>query len=124
MTRTELADAMLKGKAAESVVENTCYYIYPLEYAIDGRVSKPCYACALGCALIGKYNGDFHTAEMEFEKAGGILDEVDECEIFARLLEIPGPLAAIVELKHLNGLKIEDIAKWLKASEGEAVNVR
>lgn len=118
MTRSELADAMLRGKAAESVVENVCYYIYSLEYALDGRVSKPCYACALGCALIGKHNGDFHAAEMEFEKAGGILYEVDEHEIFARLLEIPRPLAAIVELKHLNGLKIEDIAKWLKSSEG------
>ena len=123
MTRHELADAMIRGKTAQGVVESRAYYIYSLEYAIDAPVSKPCYACALGCALIGKHNGDFNAAEMEFEKAGGIQDSVDETAIFAHLLEIPRPLADVVEIKHLNGLAVEDIAKWLKASEGEGNHV-
>jgi hypothetical protein len=119
MTRHELADAMIRGKSAKNVVESRAYYIYSLEYALDAPVSKPCYACALGCALIGKHNGDFSAAEMEFERAGGIQDDVDEAAIFARLLEIPRPLADFVETQHLNGMPIQQIAAWLKSSEGE-----
>lgn len=118
MTRHELADAMIRGKAAQNVVESRAYYIYSLEYALDAPVSKPCYACALGCALIGKHGGNFHAAEIEFERAGGIQDSVDETAIFAHLLQIPRPLADIVETKHLNGMPIQQIAAWLKSSEG------
>lgn len=110
MTRSELADAMLKGKDTPGVVEDRSYYAT--------TVGQLCHACALGSALIGKLNGDFHKAETEFEQAGGFNEDSDEPRIFADFLEIPRELAAIVELKHMNGLAIEDIAKWLKSSEG------
>ncbi len=117
MNRQQLADAMIRGKSAQGVIESRLYYVYSLEYSLDAPVSKPCYACALGCALIGKLNGDFHAAEMEFERAGGIQDEADEAAIFAHLLEIPYPLAITVDLKHLNGMTVQQIAVWLKSSE-------
>ena len=110
MTRTELADAMLKGKAAPGVKENRSYYVT--------TVNQICHVCGLGAALVGKYNGDFHKAGSKFEQAGGFNADSDEPGIFAELLGIPRPLAVIVELKHMNGLVIEDIAKWLKSSEG------
>jgi hypothetical protein len=110
MTRHELADAMLKGKNTPGVVEDRSYYVT--------TVSRLCRVCGLGAALVGKLNGDFHKAEIEFEAAGGFKWDSDEPAIFAELLEIPCELAVIVELKHLNGLSIEDLAKWLKA-EGE-----
>lgn len=111
MTRTELADAMLKGKNTPGVVEDRAYYV--------ATVGRLCRVCGMGAALVGKYDGDFQKAETEFEKAGGYDKDSDEPSIFAELLEIPRPLAVVVELKHMNGLKIEGIAKWLKASEGE-----
>jgi hypothetical protein len=116
MTRHELADAMLKGKNTSGVTESKSYYVHESECL---PVPKPCYACALGCALIGKLNGDFRKAEIGLAAVGLYDEDSDEPAIFAELLEIPRSLAVAVELKHLNGLSIEDIAKWLKASEGE-----
>jgi hypothetical protein len=122
MNRQELADAMIRGKNAQGVIESTSYYVHQSEYSLDTSISKPCYACALGCALIGKLNGDFHKAEIEFEAAGGFDEDSDEPAIFADLLEIPRPLAVVVELKHLNGMTVQQIAVWLKSSEGQEAN--
>lgn len=109
MNREQLADAMLKGRAAPRVVEDRKYYVTTL--------GKLCHVCGLGAALVGKFNGDFHKAEIEFEAAGGFNCDSDEPTIFADLLEIPRTLAVAIELKHLNGLTIEDIAKWLKGGQ-------
>jgi hypothetical protein len=106
---------MLKGKNTPGVVESRCYYVT--------TVSRLCQVCGLGAALVGKFNGDFHKAETAFEAAGGFDEDSDEPAIFAEFLEIPRSLAVVVELEHMNGLSIEDIAKWLKASEGEADHV-
>ncbi len=114
MTRHQLADAMIKGKSSQGVEESKDNYI-----SVKPLTEK-CFACALGCALIGKFNGDY-------QKAG---DAYDECfwersredfehEIFADLLEIPSNLAFIVESKHINGMPVQQIAVWLKTSEGE-----
>jgi hypothetical protein len=112
MTRHELADAMLKGKNTPGVMESRAYYV-------TTGIGALCRVCGLGAALVGKLNGDFYKAESEFEAAGGFYVDSDEPTIFADLLEIPRSLAVAVEIKHLNGLSIEDIAKWLKASEGQ-----
>jgi hypothetical protein len=108
MNRSQLADAMLKGKNTPGVVEHAGYYL---------ERSPLCWACALGCAVIGFFAGDFHKAETELEKAGCFDWECDEVGIISGLLAIPRELGATVELMHLNDKKIEEIAAWLKSSE-------
>jgi hypothetical protein len=101
---------MIRGKAARGVIEDRRYYVNTM-----GRL---CHVCGLGAVLVGKYNGDYHKAEIEFEKAGGFNGDSDEPAIFAMLLQIPRPLAIAIELKHINGMPIQQIAAWLKSSEG------
>lgn len=109
MDRHQLADAMLRGKSTPRVVEHRKYYV--------ATMGKLCYVCGLGSALVGKHDGDFHKAEIEFEAAGGFDCDSDEPTIFASLLKIPRELAVVVEIKHLNGQSIEEIAAWLKSSD-------
>jgi hypothetical protein len=105
---------MLKGKNTPGVVEHSGYYL---------ERSPLCWACALGCAVIGFYNGDFHKAETELEKAGCFEWECDEVGIISGLLTIPRQLATTIEHKHLNGMPIQQIAAWLKTSEEEGAHV-
>jgi hypothetical protein len=116
MTKHELADAMIKGKSAQGVEESKGDYI-----SIKPLIGK-CFACALGCALIGKFNGDYQKAEEVYDAEVLLLGEEDfEHESFADLLEIPPELAFTVESKHINGMPIQQIAAWLKTSEGGEV---
>lgn len=113
MTRHELADAMIRGRVAEGVEESKGNYI-----SVKPIINK-CFACALGCALIGKFYGDYQRAEEVYDKRFLERSREDfEHEIFADLLEIPSWLAFTVESKHINGMPIQQIAAWLKSSEG------
>lgn len=113
MTRHELADAMIRGKTAQGVVESKGNYISILQRA------KTCYACALGCALIGYFNGDYYKAEEAYDAEYLLRREEDfEHEIFSHILDVPSSIAFQIESKHINGMPIQQIAAWLKSSEG------
>lgn len=116
MNRFELADAMIRGKNTEGVVEDRSYYIGVSSLFED----TPCMACALGCALIGFYDGDFKKAE---KIAGARWSQKDDLKVLADLLDIPVSLAIEIEYKHLNGMPIQQIAAWLKSSECPDVEV-
>lgn len=109
MNRQQLADAMLKGVNTPGVVENRRQYI--------ATVGRLCHACAIGAAVIGKFNGDFHEAEKAFDRIVNYRDVVGEVRACATLLEISPALAIEIEHKHLNGQTIEQIAAWLKGGE-------
>lgn len=111
MTRTQLADAMLKGLHTPNVVEDQIAYIH-ISMGI-------CRACPLGAALIGQHDGDYLHARAIFTAFQRRNRGQDECVIFARLLDIPIPLAVEIENKHLNDMSIRQIAAWLKTSETE-----
>lgn len=120
MTRTELADAMLKGLSNPEVRENAFRYIGINDF--DNILEKkPCMACAIGCALIGKHNGDYVSARDAYDatRAKEEFEWEDDLEIFARLLEIPFELAQEIEYRHLDDEPITQIAAWLKSSEME-----
>jgi hypothetical protein len=105
---------MIRGKSAQGVEESKGNYI-----SVKPIIDK-CFACALGCALIGKFHGDYIRAEDVYDKRFLERSREDfEHEIFADLLEVPSGLAFQVESKHINGMSIGQIAAWLKASEGE-----
>lgn len=116
MTRSELADAMLKGKDTPGVREDKM-----APYVAVSPRKFFCRACALGCALIGFFNGDYEKAEAYYD-AENMQRETDESvyDIFADYLKISAELALEIELKHLNGMPIQQIAAWLKTSEQEA----
>jgi hypothetical protein len=108
---------MIKGLKTEGVRESQIAYI---------QVSEKrgvCLACALGCALIGKYNGDYLEAYYAWKRSLHRSGVTVIQDIFAHLLDIPIALAVEVEVGHLSDESIEDIAKWLKSSEGEADHV-
>lgn len=111
MNRIQLADAMLKGLHTKGVEESRGNYI-----AVQGLYNA-CLACALGCALIGHYDGDFNKAEEIFDRHCDYTGDDMDIETCAELLDIPASLAVVIEHKHLNGLTIEDIAKWLKGGQ-------
>lgn len=114
MNRTQLADAMIKGVETPGVVESRMHYI------TAASKQKLCKACALACALIGLFDGDFLEAERVYdEKAMNIREDEHIFSIFAGLLKIPESLAIEVEHKHLNGKTIEEIAAWLKSTPDE-----
>lgn len=115
MTRHELADAMIKGLETPNVVESDIHYI-----AVGSFKTSPCRACALGAALIGHYDGNYRRAKQALQSCGMRLDEYNS---FAKLLDISLALAVEIELKHLNGMPIQQIAAWLKSSEGEGNHV-
>lgn len=117
MNRHELADAMLRGKATQGVQESRSYYI------ASQPLFTTCQACALGCAIIGKYGGDYKQAESETDDLFDASPDTLEAELAARILDIPCALAIEIEHKHLNGMPVEQIAVWLKTSEQEAMNV-
>lgn len=109
MNRRELADAMEKGANTPGVVESRMHYITVAEK------KGLCKACALSCALIGLYNGDYREAEKVYDaKAINLQPNEHEFSIFAELLGIPESLALEVEHKHLQGRSIEEIVAWLK----------
>lgn len=108
MTRTELADAMLKGLATPGVVEEEHWYIN-----VDSKAGL-CAACALGSALIGKHDGDFVAAEKAYYKTRR---EHDVIETLCELLGISEQLALEVENRHGSRWPIVQIAAWLKEGE-------
>jgi hypothetical protein len=116
MTRIELADAMLKGAHTDGVIEDKQNYISETSL-------KWCFACALGCALIGKYDGDYRKAKQALkDTAKG--RPASEYHVFGDLLGVSPELALSIEHKHLNGMPIEQIAAWLKSEEVEvSINV-
>lgn len=119
MTRHELADAMIRGKAARGVVESLHHYITPKEYGgrtfpKDVPPDTLCAVCALGAAVVGVY-GDYVRAFNAFHQARKTQGEYDS---FAELLNVSPALAVEIELRHLNDESIEQIAAWLKSSEG------
>lgn len=113
MTRTELADAMIRGLHTPGVEESENNYI-----AVKSLINV-CLACALGCALIGNHQGNFQEAEEVFDSFCEMMGDGMDLETCAGLLEIPLKLAVEIEHKHLNGMPIEQIAAWLKTSEME-----
>lgn len=115
MTKFELADAMLRGAKTDGVIEDRQNYI-------SGTSLNWCFACALGCALIGKHGGDYHKAKQVLKDAAQGR-EASEYHVFGGLLGISPELALSIEHKHLNGMPIEQIAAWLKTSKGGEVNV-
>jgi hypothetical protein len=114
MTRTELADAMLRGLHTPGVEESRTSYIS------RGWGDNTCWACALGGAAIGYYDGDYRQAEHALIEVSRNQGEYDA---FAELLDISPALAVEIEHKHLNGMSVEQIAAWLKTSESEADHV-
>mgnify|MGYP003579714325 CR=1 FL=1 len=112
MTSLELAEAMLKGLESPGVEESRAHYIDSTQY---GNI---CMACALGVALIGKYNGNFRAAEVAYDEIRYADDEMDSSDIFARLLDISPFLAEQVETMHLQAEPIMKIAAWLKERGG------
>lgn len=113
MNRFELADAMLRGAKTDGVIEDRQNYIS--ETSLNW-----CFACALGCALIGKHDGDYHRAKQALKDAARGR-EASEYHVFGKLLGIPPELALSTEHRHLNGQSIEQIAAWLKSSEDQEV---
>lgn len=111
MNRPELADAMIKGKNTLNVKESKGDYIR-ISYRLDGAT---CFACALGCALIGKLDGDCCGAETILNNTQYVKKQIDEHNVFSELLRISPSLAIDIEHKHLNGQTIEQIARWLKS---------
>ncbi len=109
MTRTELADAMLRGAKTHGVIEDRTFYL--------STGSATCLACALGAALIGQYKGDFRKAEKAVEQIVNYQDANGEVIACAMLLKISPTLAVEVEHRHLNGQTIQDIAVWLKGGK-------
>ena len=107
MTNLELAEAMLKGLQSPDVIESVVHYI--------DSTSNPdfCMACALGSALIGKYDGDFRMAEDLYDNHKK-QEEIDQIDILADMLDISPFLAEEVESRHLQGKPIKEIAAWLK----------
>src|SRR6266545_404441 len=102
MTRTELADAMLRGAKTHGVIEDRTFYL--------STGSATCLACALGAALIGQYKGDFRKAEKAVEQIVNYQDANGEVIACAMLLKISPTLAVEVEHRHLNGQTMKDIA--------------
>jgi hypothetical protein len=115
MTRIELADAMLKGANTDGVIEDKQNYI-------SGTSLNWCFACALGCALIGKFDGDYHAAKLALKDAAKGRP-ASEYHIFGDLLGISPELALSIEHKHLNDWPIEQIAAWLKSEEVEVETI-
>ncbi len=109
MTRTELADAMLRGVKTYGVIESRACYL--------STDSATCLTCALGAALVGQYKGDFREAEKAFEQTVNYRDVNAEAIACATLLKISPALAVEVEHRHLNGQTIQDIAVWLKGGK-------
>ena len=117
MTRIELADAMLRGLHTQNVEESKTDYIHV--FPLVGI----CKACALGCAIIGKYGGDYVKAEDEADYLFNINPDAFEVELAAEILDIPRNLAIEIEHKHLNDMPIEQIAAWLKSEEVEVKTI-
>lgn len=118
MNRFELADAMIRGLHTPNVQEAQMSYIN-----VSAKTGS-CRACALGCALIGKYDGDYGRAEEVFDKES--LENRGEGSIqgsIAHVLGIPTDLAIKIEHKHLDGMSIEQIAAWLKFEETEVKTI-
>jgi len=114
MNRTQLADAILKGKQTEGVKESQTAYV------TAWQTRGICLACALGCALIGKLDGDYLEAERVFRaKAHKALNQIPVQVIFADILEISTDLAVEVEFRHLNNQSVEEIAAWLKKGDDQ-----
>lgn len=112
MNRKQLAGVMIKGLRTKQVTESQTTYI-----ALRSQNhEKICYACALGCALIGHYDGDFKQALSAWSEATRHRGEYDA---FADLLEISPALAVEIEHKHINGWTVETIAAWLKFSDDQ-----
>lgn len=99
---------MLKGSKTEGVKESR-YHV------IGIPISGPCLACAVGCALIGTYDGDYRKAKRALMFAA--FNNTSEYRAFADLLEISPSLAIEIEHRYLNGQTIEDIAAWLKGGK-------
>src|SRR5262245_502554 len=109
MNRFELADAMLRGANTDGVIEDKKNYI-------SGTSLNWCFACALGCALIGKFDGDYQKAKQVLKDAARDR-EASEYHVFGDLLGISPELALSIEHKHLNGWPIEQIAAWLRSPD-------
>ena len=113
MNRHKLADVMIKGLHTRGVEEDR-----QAAYVCVSPKGTFCRACALGCALIGMFDGDYTKAERIYD-AEYLLrsNDVDFHDMFAELLGIPLDLALEIEFKHLNGMPVQQIAAWLKSSE-------
>jgi len=115
MTRHELANAMIKGLHTPNVREDQMAYVHVSE-------KRPlCKACALGCALIGSLDGDTREAERIYRYKDQTETIKTVYDIFSDLLGISPELALEIEFKHLNGMPVQQIAAWLKTSEGNHV---
>jgi hypothetical protein len=108
MNRYQLADAMIKGLNAPNVKESQTSYIN------NPKSKSTCWACALGCALIGHYDGNCKQAYEAWRDATIHLGEYDA---FSDLLGITPALAVEIEFKHMNGINVQQIAAWLKSSD-------
>lgn len=112
MSRTQLADAMLRGVKTEGVEEHREFYIH-IEPLFMNRPAL-CMVCAMGGALVGYYDGNYKQAHAAWREATKNQGEYDA---FADLLDIDPALAIEIEHRHLNGQTIEQIAAWLKGGE-------
>jgi hypothetical protein len=70
--------------------------------------------------VIGHYDGDYKAAEQALIEVSRNQGEYDA---FAELLDISPALAIEIEHKHINGMPVQQIAAWLKTSEGEGAHV-
>lgn len=112
MTRFELADAMLKGLHTPGVTENK------MNYVAVSTITGSCKACALGCALIGFFDGDYIRAKEAYYKES--LEDRGQRYgqwFAAYLLDISIDLALEIEHKHINDMSVQQIAVWLKTSD-------
>ena len=119
MTRKELADAMLQGIQTPNVEEWR-------EGFIEVKLrSENCWVCALGSALVARNGGDYRKAERLFDRFFALNTATKAGEqVMASLLNIPINLAIQVSERHLwQNQSIEEIAAWLKSSEGGEADV-
>jgi hypothetical protein len=108
---------MLKGLYTPNVREDKMAYVSVSE-------KRPiCKACAIGCALIGKLDGDVREAERIYRHKDQAETSGTTYDIFGDLLGIAPELVLEIEFNHLNGMPVEQIAAWLKTSEGEVDHV-
>lgn len=104
--RKRIAGLIRSGLATSGVTEIHSSF---LKEFFGDRDTTGCYACALGMAVIGVFNGDWRQAKRQKEWRG-------ECYIkFAsEILQIPMLVAHTINGLHCSQIKAAEIARYLE----------
>jgi hypothetical protein len=110
MNNIELAMAIKDGFSRDNIGETQDAYLIEPD---DDDPNEPCLVCALGAALVSKYNGDWKEASAIFT-ATRDAGEGSGWVIMAKLLEIPVSIAEEVSGFHATGkMTPGQISNWL-----------